>query len=261
MGHSHSIYVFDSEYEESDYWQPKIYKRISHYISEGYGVVYVAEENENSAIQRFSRMDFPVEDYVESGALTIISRDVFYSPTLTSSVLTEQWNKIFSGIRRKNSGKEIKGLVGIGMPADSFFTSEMFQQRLVDYECVVAEGYDGSFEAMCCYTTDLLDKMPLRQIIMLLNAHENTAHKDDTLREWNNERGIDVIRRGLDEALGDYVSELVFKLLLGDFGMDKDAMISHPDRFENKLRILFGPPAAEIVLTKIRAELKREIVF
>jgi hypothetical protein len=96
---------------------------------------------------------------------------------------------------------------------------------------------------------------------MLLNAHQNTSHRGGRLKPWNNERGVDVVRKGLDEALGAYVSELVFKLLIVDFGMDKNAMIAFPDRFENKMRILFGPSAAEIVCTKIKDELKKEIMF
>jgi hypothetical protein len=234
---------------------------MSHYISQGYAVVYIMEQNETATIRRLSAADFPVEDFVESGALTIISRDVFYSPSVTSGTLTEQWNKIFASIERKRGKRNFMGYVGIGMPADSFFSTEMSQQRLVDYESVVAHNYDGSIEAMCCYTTELLDRMPLKYVFMLLNAHQNTSHRDGRLKPWNNERGIDIIRRGLDEALGAYVSELVFRLLIVDFGMDENAMIAYPDRFENKLRILFGPSAAEIVLTKIKHELKKEIMY
>ena len=258
MGHSHSIYVFDVSTEEKDYWQTQLYNKLSRYIADGYAVIYVAEQNGTATVQRLSKMGFDVEGYVESGALTIINNEVFYSPSVTSSVLTQQWDKVFSDIRRRKG--MFKGFVAIGMPADSFFNSEFHQQRLVEYESVVAENYDGGVEAMCCYTIEAIDKMPLKNIITLLKSHQNTAHRDGLLKQWSNARAISIIKRGLDEALGAQVSEMIFAMLTRDF-MNVDAIISYPDRFENKLRILFESHATEIILGKIKAEFMKEILY
>ena len=116
MGHSHSIYVFDVSTEEKDYWQTQLYNKLSRYIADGYAVIYVAEQNGTATVQRLSKMGFDVEGYVESGALTIINNEVFYSPSVTSSVLTQQWDKVFSDIKRRKG--MFKGFVAIGMPAD-----------------------------------------------------------------------------------------------------------------------------------------------
>jgi hypothetical protein len=155
----------------------------------------------------------------------------------------------------------VKGYVGIGMPADSFFVSELNQRRLVLYESRVAQNYKGGIEAMCCYTSAMIDRMPLRFVIMLLNAHQNTAHKNGEFRRWTVERCIETIQKGLNEALGTGVSELVFTILLKDFGMDKSALVSSPDRFEAKLGYLLGISAADIVLKKIKNEFKKTIVY
>jgi len=261
LAHSHSICVFDAEAQMNKYWKSSIHQKISRAISEGFAVIYVMEQNETSTIRHFLKMGIPVEDYIESGTLTIINKDLFYSPSITSNVLTEQWTKLFSNIDKKLGRRNYRGFVAIGMPADSFFSSEISQQRLVEYESVVAAKYDGSFEAMCCYTMQSIDKMPLKNIIMLLNAHQNTAHRDGELKKWNQARGIDIVKKGLNEALGPNVGDMVFKILLRDFEMDTVDMISYPDKLENKIRILFASSGGELVLKKIKAEFKKQIEF
>lgn len=261
LAHSHSIYIFDTDAPERDYWQPQIVTRISDFISQGYVVVYVAEKNENSALRNFSRLGFPVEDFIESGALTIISKDVFYSPEISGEVLEEQWIKVFQAAEKKIGRENVKGYVGIGMPGDSFFVSDVNQQRLVQYENRVALNYKGSMEAMCCYTTAMLERMPLRYVVMLLNAHQNTAHRNGELRHWSVERCIEIIQDGLNEALGPGVSEMVFAILLKDFGMDKSTLVSAPHRFEAKLGYLLGASAADIVASKIKHEFTRAATY
>jgi hypothetical protein len=261
MGHSHSIYIFDSNAEEKRYWQPQVFQRLVDFMSGGFCVVYVAEKDETATVQHFSRLGFPVEDYIESGALTIINKDLFYSPEIRGHLLTEQWAKVFSAVEKKRGRENIKGFVGIGMPAESFFVSEMYQQRLVDYEGLVAETYNGAVEAMCCYTTEMFDRMSLKFIMMLLNAHQHTAHRNGELKMWTNERCIEIIRNGLNEALGTGVAELIFSILLKDFGMDKNAMVAYPDRLESKLRFLLGASAADIVISKVKKEFKKATAY
>ena len=262
LGHSHSIYVFDADAaNEHQPWQPQILVKVMEYISKGYVVVYVAGQNQTATVQQFSRLGFHVEDHIESGALTIINKDVFYDPGVRGHILLEQWAKVFSAAEKKRGRENIKGFVGIGMPADTFLVSEMHQQRLVDYEALVSDSYKGTIEAMCCYTTEIFDRMPLKYIMMLLNSHQNTAHRNGELKEWTNERSIEVIRAGLNEALGQGVSELIFSILLRDFGMDRDAMIAYPDRLEAKLKFLLGPSAADIVIAKIKKEFKKATAY
>jgi MEDS: MEthanogen/methylotroph, DcmR Sensory domain len=261
LGHTHSIYVFDAVAPEKDYWKPQIFSRITGYISKGYAVVYVAEHDETTTVRHFSRLGFPVEDHIESGALTIINKNVFYSPEVRGHLLNEQWAKVFATIEKKRGKENIKGYVGIGMPSDSYFASEMYQQRLVDYEALVADNYTGGFEAMCCYTTEMFDRMPLKYIIMLLNSHQNTAHSGGQYKQWTSERCIEIIQNGLNSALGPGVAELIFSILLKDFEMDKDAMVAYPDRLESRLRFLLGTSAADIVVGKVKKEFIRATTY
>ncbi len=148
----------------------------------------------------------------------------------------------------------------MGMPADSFFISELDNQQLVRYESLAAKNYDGRIEAVCIYTVEMLQRLPLRHVVSLLNAHQNTSHREG-LREWNNKRGLAMLKRGLDSALGPNVTEMVMSTIIRDFEMNEDALILYPDKFERKLAILLGGSATELVINKIKAEISRDIVY
>lgn len=224
-------------------------------------MVYVGEEDEAISRQHFSSMGMPIEDFIQSGSLTIISRDVFYSPFIPTNTLMQQWDKVLASVKKKAAGRVFKGFVAIGMPADSFFMSDVDKQQLVRYESLVGETYDGTIEAICLYDISMIYKMQLGQIITLLNAHQNTGHKDGRLEEWNSERALALIRRGLDAALGNKVTEMVLSLIVRDFGMNEQAIIMHPDQFEKKLEILLSPRGAEVVIDSIKKEISKDIGY
>ena len=206
-------------------------------------------------------MGIAIQDYIMKGLLTIINRDIFYSPFVPTNVLFEQWNKLVANIEKRTQKENYKGFVAIGMPADSFFISELDQQQLVRYESIGAKKYNGNMEAMCIYTTEMLQKMPLRHLMSLLNAHQNTAHMEGGLRKWNTERGLAVLKRGFDSSLGSNVTELVLPIIIRDFGMNEEAMVLYPDQFERKLAILLGASAADVVINQIKAEITKDIVY
>ena len=206
-----------------------------------------------------SKMGIEVEDYVESGALTIISNDVFYSPHVASPILIEQWQKLFSNIEKKN-GKP-KGFVAMGMPTSSFFTSLAHQQRLIEYESAVAENYDGSLEAICCYTTKLMNYMPLKHIIGLLNAHQNTVHRDHALSQWTGSRALNIVKRTMNEAFGSHCSGMLIDMLNHDRGLNGENTVLCSHLFEENLRKVLCSSAAENIIEKIKAELMKDIAF
>jgi hypothetical protein len=247
--------------EKCNYWHAPIYNKISDYISKGYAVIYILESDALTAIRRMSKMGIEVEEYIESGALTIISNDIFYSPLVTSTVLMEQWYKLFSNIEKKNGRP--KGFVAMGMPSNSFFTSLAHQEHLVEYESAVAKNYDGSIEAICCYTAKSIKRMPLKHIIGLLNAHQNTAHRDYTLREWSRPRGVSIIKRAMNKALGSHDS--VFSLT-NIFSLDFDELSGEDatlwlEQFEENLKKVLCSNAVELIVEKIKAEFMEEITF
>jgi hypothetical protein len=244
-----------------DSGRQEIYQKILQHISEGYAVAYVGEGDEAGVIQHFQDMGVPIQEYIDKGLLTIVNRDLFYSPFVPSKVLLEQWNKLFANIERKAGKGCFKGFVAVGMPADSFFISEADNQQLVRYESLAAKNYKGKFEAACFYTTEKIQQMPLRHIISLLNAHQNTGHRNWALKVWNPQRGLAIIKRGLDSALGPNTAELIIPILIRDFDMNLEALILLPDQLERKLEILFGPTALGVVTEHIKSELCKDIAF
>lgn len=261
LEHSHSIYVFETDSRLVD-WRLEIYNKIIQYVIDGYAVAYVGEENKNKVIQQFSKMGIPVEDYIDKGMLAIIDRDVFYSPFIPSKILLEQWNKLYASMK-KNGGKNdsFKGFVAIGMPAESFFLSEYDRVQLVHYESTGAENYDGTIEAMCLYTTKMLEMMTLSNILELVNAHQNTAHREGKLREWNVSRALSILQRGFGNALGSGVADMVLEILIRDFEGNKESLVLKPDELERKISILLGQKAADMVINHIKRELTKDIIF
>ena len=69
------------------------------------------------------------------------------------------------------------------------------------------------------------------------------------------------MRHGLVIALEENVAALVFSVLVGDFGMSEEALVLYPEHFEKKLQILLGASEAEIVMSRIKTELGKEITF
>lgn len=238
-----------------------ILDKLMQHLSDGYAVAYVGEENENTVTKHFRDKGISIEEYIKKGFLTIINRDVFYSPFVPAKILLEQWNKLLTTVEKKAGKGSFKGYVAMGMPADSFFISDLDNQQLVRYESLAARQYKGGLDAVCLYTTQMLQRMPLRHLITLLNAHQNTCHRGGQLRDWNAKRALSILKRGLDFSLGPNVTELVHSTLLLDFEMNEEAMILQPNQFERKLTILLGVSAAELVIHQIKAEIIKDIVY
>jgi hypothetical protein len=242
-------------------WGNDIAHKIIKHISEGYAVAYVVSEDETAAIQQFADLKIPVQDYISNGSLTIVGRDTFYSPFVPSNVLLEQWSKLFASIEKRSGNGSFKGFVAAGMPADSFFISEIDNRQLVQYESLAAEKYDGSLEALCIYTTQMVQSMPLRHILSLLNAHQNTGHRRGMLREWNVVRSYSLLKQGLDAALGPHVSEMVRQMLARDIGIEEQALVSHPDELERRLELLLGQSAAMVVTSHVKTRIIDDILY
>jgi hypothetical protein len=106
-----------------------------------------------------------------------------------------------------------------------------------------------------------MDYMPLKHIIGLLNAHQNTAHSDYALNQWSNSRALSIIKRSLNEALGSHRSGLLLNILSRDCGLNgEDAVLSH-SRFEENLKKVLCSSAAENIIEKVKAKFMKDIVF
>jgi len=246
------------------------YEKIVHYLSQGYAVIYVVESDITKAVINLSKAcAIEIEEYIEKGALTIIDANSFYSPSETRfdwEILVAQWQKVISSVSKKGKFKRV---MVMGMPHASFFDSRENQKKLIEYEEQVAKHYDGTLQVFCCYTKELIDKLPLGYLLRLLAAHQDTAISNNNnnnqgsfgTNNQNVQRTIDLIEEGLTEALGKETCVLVLKTLKLIYRIDRDKIVWDPESFEEKMRRILGKEAAQSVLRIIAERIKAEIVI
>lgn len=257
MGHSHSICVFDSN--RGNYWQTPVYKKIEDHISDGYAVIYILENDVRLAAQQMSNAGIKVKDHIESGALTIISNDAFYSAKVDKTTLLNQWLKVFGEIEKKNGRP--RGFVAMGMPANMFYDSLEYQNHIMDYESIIAKNYDGNVEALCVYTTRLIKALPLSRVIQLLNSHQSIVHAECTLKQWDQAKGPAILERGLTCMLGTKGTQALLKGLKLHYKISEDELVLHSPKLEAGMRAIIGVGAADKILEKIKSAFEKEIAF
>jgi hypothetical protein len=251
------------------------YEKIAHYLSQGYAVIYVVESDITKAVINLSKTcEIEIEEYIEKGALTLIDANSFYSPSETRfdwELLVAQWQKVISSVSKKGKFKKV---MVMGMPHAAFFDSRENQQKLIEYEEQVAKHYDGGVQVFCCYTKELIDKLPLGYLLRLLAAHQDTAISSSKNNNNDNDsqgsfgrnsqnipRMIDLIEEGLTEALGKETSALVLKTLKLIYKIDRDKIVWDPENFEEKIRRMIGKETADPVMRIIAERIKNEIVI
>ena len=245
------------------------YEKVAFYLSQGYAVIYVVESDITKVVLNLSKAcSIEIEEYIEKGALTIIDADSFYSPSETRfdwEILVAQWQKVISSVAKKGKFKRI---MVMGMPHAAFFDSRENQQKLIEYEEQVAKHYDGTLQVFCCYTKELVDKLPLGYLLRLLAAHQDNAirSKGDNQRSFgtnyqNVQKIIDLIEEGLTEGVGEETCALVFKTLKLIYKMDRHKIVSDPEAFEEKIRRILGKEAADPILKMIAEKIKADVVI
>ena len=250
------------------------YEKIAFYLSKGYAVIYVVESDVTKTVINLSKAcAIEIEEYIEKGALTIIDANSFYSPSETRfdwEILVAQWQKVITSVSKKGKFKRV---MVMGMPHASFFDSIENQKKLIEYEEQVAKHYDGTFQVFCCYTKELIDKLPLGYLLRLLAAHQDTAISSNDNNKGNNNQGsfgrnnqniprtIDLIEEGLTEALGKETCALVLKTLELIYKIDRNKISWDPENFEEKIRRMIGKDTADPVMRIIAERIKAEIVI
>ena len=246
------------------------YEKIVHFLSQGYAVIYVVESDITKAVINLSKTcAIEIEEYIEKGALTLIDANSFYSPSETRfdwELLVAQWQKVISSVSKRGMFKRV---MVMGMPHAAFFDSRENQQKLIEYEEQVAKHYDGGVQVFCCYTKELIDKLPLGYLLRLLAAHQDTAissNDNNNQRSFgrNNQniaRTIDLIEEGLTEALGKETCALVLKTLKLIYKIDRNKIVWDPENFEEKVRRMIGKETADPVMRIIAERIKAEIVI
>ena len=257
MKHSHSICVLREDNDGA------LYGKVSAYLSEGYSVVYAVESSTKDTIQRMNDAGIKAENYIDNNALTVLDRNAVYSQTNTNNfecrLLLERWGQIISQVVNQNGKNNFRGIAVMGMP-EPFFETAMNHQKLVEYEHLASKGLDSNIEAICCYTQRSVASLPLRHLVSLLNAHQNTLVGVEEYDEWAPTNVLDMLSMGLEKALGKTTSKPVFEAIRSVHNIDERIVVSQPEILESAIQKIFSDSASTI-LDAIKGEIITNILF
>lgn len=257
MEHIHSLCLVEGN---DDKGYPTLYSRISSYTSCNYAVIYAVENDATKAVQRMSRHGVEVETLVESGALTIVDRSAMYSVEKTGlegHALLDSWQSLMLKVKRRS---DFKGILAIGS-AEAFFEHPVDPCKLVRYEEMVGKEFQIPLEAICCYSENAFSRLSLGDLVAILNSHHSTIHGDCRYMEWDPQKLVELARKGLDKALGDELSNLIFKTMKLCYKISDSDIVSNPPVLEDLLERIMGKSAADITLTYIKDEVRKLVVF
>jgi hypothetical protein len=214
---------------------------------------------------------------IKESSLIITNSNTIYSidkATNAKMILQSLKSFIFNSFRKNNniSLTKDKKIVTLATPK-GFFEKGKYSLYL-DYEKLLAGDDDnndivvnGEFnndiflEGICCYNAELIEKLSISDLICLLNAHSYTIHSGGIYREWDQEKILEVIHRGVIKAMGEVSEEIMFKVLEIVFNINDDSIILKPDLFESRVRRMIGQKAADIVFRSVSREIMKQITF
>lgn len=241
MRQYHSLCVF----EDSEAGRAPIYTKVAELLSEGWGIIYAAEPNVRSVINRMIKATAAeIESYIEKGALVIADSNSFYSPeknVLGSQELLDKWHDHI--LKLKKNGFEKILVVGT---AEEFLRGDCGDQ-LAEYEQIIGKTFAIPLEAICCYSQKDAAYLAPVQIISILNSHECTLHDGWRYRHWQPKEIVDAIVRGLNRSLGQSASELIFHTLKIVYKLDDSSIVCEPEHLENAIKRLFRDSSAPIL--------------
>lgn len=234
-------------------------------ISEGCAVIIASELNSKAVAELlYEKKLSEVQGYIDNGLLTVLDKDFMYSMAQTglyaNKLLIERWLSIISDVRSRSGRQRI---VVIGTTKVFFETDNFEKLRL--YESTGGKKFsDTSLEAICCYDTKFFSELSLKDIINVLDYHENVIYSGGVYTKWHPSMILELIKRGIDRALGQGSAALVLNTmhLIYKFDDDDDdlTIVSQPELFEDKLRKLLGA-TADVALDRIKKEITAELSY
>lgn len=277
-GHHHHYQHNHHDYKYQQ--QQQLYSIMRKYISQGYLVIYAAEYNTpiHSVVENMVQNGINAANLIKESSLIITNSNTIYSidkATNAKMILQSLKSFIFNSFRKNNNISLTKGkkIVTIATPK-GFFERGKYSLYL-DYEKLLAGDDDnnndtvvyGEFnndillEGICCYNAELIEKLSFSDLICLLNVHSYTIHSGGIYREWDQEKILEVIHRGVIKAMGEVSEKIMLKVLEIVFNINDDSIILKPDLFESRVRSMIGQKAADIVFRSVSIEIMKQITF
>lgn len=268
----HSLIMMPTVQDTRDKVRLAIYKRIWDYLSSGYAVVYAAESDPSKIIRQVSKLakdsapadKTEIENYITSGALTILSMDEFYSPSKTQPPdINKMLGLWHSHILKAQKRSKHRGVIAIGNPSTLLELDNKHWIKLAEYERAIGKELARPVEAICWYSNaKVVAKLSFSNLVTIINYHHSTIHDGWSYREWHPYDIVAQVEDGMDRMLGEGTTRLIFKTLKLVYKIDPErTIIFQPEAFEEKLTKIMGSSVSQLLFEVLADALRKEMSF
>lgn len=260
MQYLHGLYVLQTEKGLTS-----VYETVNKFLSEGYAVIYAIDErgrgiskdasksqliNHIYSKMKQSQLVEDMETRIESGALTIVdAKEVYFPSKQIDTVKTlKQWISLIKTVRKKGNFKDIAVISG----GVTVFSDTDNLDRLIAYERAISESVKKlqSVRVICCYLEESLDTFQFAQLMSIVNAHQCVVGRiedSEESKQMNSAVMLEAIVGGIEDVLGEGSSELVMQTMKAVYRINKDAVISNPHLFQEKMQRLLGSSSKAVL--------------
>lgn len=259
----------NTEHELDPSMYRPLYQMSNKYLENGYGVLYAAELLPNGRdkvrvienIQNTSNNNAndDVENNISKGLLNVIDSDTLYKDNAGGKDIVDFLLSNVSKIQGNSQREKTKGAVIFSAP-DPYFGRSKYD-IFMDFEVEMTKALPNNVGILCWYKREWLNKLSLSHAISVLADHKYTIHSDWEYKQWNTDKIIDVVSKGIDKNLGEGSSVLLFQTLKSAYKLNQDFIVYLPARFEETLKKLLGKDDALSVINSIFDEIINEVEF
>jgi len=250
-----------------------LYQMSNKYLQSGYSVLYTAESLPNEKdkakvvenIQNATNIDDDNSDNTQNniskGLLCVINSDTIYKDNRSGRYIVDFLLSNVSDMQRKSSQQQqkTKGTMIFNAP-DPFFNREKYDV-FIEFEEQIGKRLSHDVGLLCWYKKKWLNNLSLSYIISVLAHHKHTIHSNWKYKQWDANKIIDVVSKGIDNNLGEGSAVLLFQTLKSAYKLKQDTIVSKPDLFEERLKHVLGKVDANSVINSIFEEIIKEVEF
>jgi hypothetical protein len=248
-----------------------LYQMSNKYLQNGYSVLYAAESLPNEKdkvkvvenIQNATNIDDDNSDNAQNniskGLLSVINLDSTYIDNSSGIDIVDFLLSNVSDMQQRSQQQKTKGTMIFNAP-DPFFNREKYDV-FIEFEEQIGKRLSHDVCLLCWYKKKWLNHMSLSYIISILAHHKHTIHSEWKYKQWDTNKIIDVVSKGIDNNLGEGSGVLLFQTLKSAYKLKQDTIVSKPDLFEERLKHVLGRDDANSVINSIFEEIIKEIEF
>jgi len=243
-----------------------LYEISNKYLENGYSILYLAESLPNKTakakvvenIQNVNNNTEEVQNSISKGLLTVIDSDAIYKDNGGSRDTIDFLLSNVSKMQLKLQD-QTKGTMICNAP-DPFFNRNKYDDFMM-FEEEVGKILPKNVGLLCWYKKKWLSNLSLAHVIHLLVDHKYTIHSDWKYKEFNTNKIIDLVSKGIDKNLGEGSAVLLFQTMKSAYKLNQDVIVYKPSIFEETLKRLLDKDDANSVIDSIFEEIIREVAF